>query len=72
MKSLGCKAVCLSLLQTVLDDFLIMPYLFSHTELNLRSYSHVSLVNLANNCPCPIQAVQFVLSAWLHKWWNPS
>lgn len=61
MKSLGCRAVCLSFLQTLLDDFLIMPYPFVHTELSLRSYSHMSLVNLAHN----FQTVQFVLSLCL-------
>lgn len=58
-------------LSSILDDFLITSYPFIHIQLSLRCYSHTSLVSPADNCPCPIQTVNFILCAQLDRWYNP-
>lgn len=75
MRSWGSRAVSLSFLQTVsniLDNFLITLYPFIHIHLSFRCYSHMSLVNPVDNCPCPIRALNFILCARLDRWYNPS
>lgn len=75
MRSWGSRAVNLSFLQTVssiLDDFLITSCPFIHTQLSLRCNSHTCLISPADNCPCPIWTVNFILCAQMDRRYNPS